>query len=194
MDAQVRATQPVELRLQSASPVRRPDSPPTHASNVRVAPRTASSQTPTKTGPATRQDHTNSTTRTPTPHDHDKSMNHKTPAKSPEARVPSAFYLQGAQRFAPPRFRLRLPSSFFEKLLEKGRALSPPPRVPCGGRGKSVLAQVQGINLSSPASIAGPTQFAPSPIGPIVSPRGAAIMLSVVCVVGCGCCWRCGLL
>ena len=37
-DAQVRATQPAELRLQSASPVHRPDSPPARASNEQVAP------------------------------------------------------------------------------------------------------------------------------------------------------------
>ena len=33
-----RATQPAELRLQSVSPVRRPDSPLAHASNEQVAP------------------------------------------------------------------------------------------------------------------------------------------------------------
>ena len=43
-DAQVRATQLAERRLQSASLVRRLDSPPTASSNERVAPRTASPQ------------------------------------------------------------------------------------------------------------------------------------------------------
>ena len=43
------ARQLAERRLQSASPPRRPDSPPTASCNERVAPRTASSQTKTKT-------------------------------------------------------------------------------------------------------------------------------------------------
>jgi len=44
-DAQVRATQPAERRLQSASLVPRPDSPPTASSDEWVVPRTASPQT-----------------------------------------------------------------------------------------------------------------------------------------------------
>ena len=44
-DAQVRATQPAERRLQSTSLVPCPDSPPTASSDERVVPRTASPQT-----------------------------------------------------------------------------------------------------------------------------------------------------
>ena len=43
-------------------------------------------------------------------------------------------YIPRFQRLAPPHFLLRPPSSSCGKLPEKGRALSPPPRAPRGGR------------------------------------------------------------
>ena len=42
---------------------------------------------------------------------------------------------RGAPPLALPRSRLHLPSRRFPKPLERGRALSPPPRTSCGGRG-----------------------------------------------------------
>jgi len=142
-DAQARATQPAELRLQSASPVRRSDSPPTHASNERVAPRTASLQTPTKTGPATRQDRTNSNSNTNTtrPRQEHEPQDPGKKQQAPKLACHPPFISWGSAHRPSPF--LAPPS--FQKLLEKGRALSPPPRAQCGGRGKSVLAQVQGI-------------------------------------------------
>ena len=52
----------------------------------------------------------------------------KAPTKPtrPRRSRPVRLIFPGAQRFAPPRFRLRPPSSFCEKLREKGRALSTP--------------------------------------------------------------------
>ena len=69
-----------------------------------------------------------------------ESMNHRGRAERPDqerpARLASVRLISlGAPPFAPPRFWLHLPSRIFEKSLENGRALSPPPRTTCGGRG-----------------------------------------------------------
>ncbi len=66
------------------------------------------------------------------------------PTKTPEARVLSALYLLGLSASLLPVFgstSLRASSRNFSK---RGVPSRPPPRTPCGGRGKSVLAQVQG--------------------------------------------------
>ena len=60
-------------------------------------------------------------------HDH-QHFQKKAPTKPtrPRRSRPVRLIFPGAQRFAPPRFWLRLPLSFREKLREKGRALSTP--------------------------------------------------------------------
>ena len=54
---------------------------------------------------------------------HHKDVHHKKKEDSPG--VSCALISPGVQRFAPPRFWLRLPSSSCENLLEKGRSLVP---------------------------------------------------------------------
>ena len=90
------AQQLAELRLQSASPSRRPDSPLTASSNEQVVPRTASPD-PDLPG-------------TPTDQDEDHQDFHPTDC----AR-------RSACPFIPPGFSPRPPSSSFGKLPEGGR-------------------------------------------------------------------------
>ena len=125
-DAQVRATQLAERRLQSASLVPRPDSPPTASSDERVAPRTASPQTghqedyepkiPTKTDfhPTTRLAKTFTQRRLEPPN----------PRLSPDD---STLRGRSVRPFIPPRLSPRPPSSSCGKLRERRRYPVPTP-------------------------------------------------------------------
>ena len=155
MDAQVRATQPAERRLQSASLVPRPDSPPTASSDERVAPRTASPQTghqedhepkiPTRTDfhPTTRLNHRTQ----------DSQQKEEKPPRAAQdpptltaaTKPKNTHTWRPARPYIPPGFLLRPPSSSCGKLREKGRypfpTLSPPPLAARGGRGNRYMAQ-----------------------------------------------------